>query len=136
MGFLDKIGGAGKAVSDKSKSVSDAGNIKNKIAYEEERIVEVLTDIGKEYYKSCYKKSSGDVSHLNSLCEDIDARKKRIVKMKLELSQLKGYKICTKCGAKQTSDNMFCGKCGSKLPDVTDENFSSLDLEGFYNDAE
>ena len=52
MGILDKINDAGKGVSDKAKNVSEANNLKRKILYEEERIVEIFTDIGKKYYKN------------------------------------------------------------------------------------
>ncbi len=53
MGILDKFTDASKSASEKAKSMSDSGNLKRKIVYEEERILEILTDIGKAYYKRC-----------------------------------------------------------------------------------
>lgn len=130
MGFLDKIGGASKSVSDKTKSMSDAGNLKNKILYEEERIVEIFAEIGQKYYKD----AKANAAKMDDLCADIDTRRRRIMKMKVEYNQIKGYKICPKCGTKLTDKFQFCGKCGSKLPDMEDENFTSLNIEGFYDE--
>ena len=69
MGFFDAIGSVGKGASDKAKNISEANNLKRKILYEEERIVEIFTDIGKKYYKN----PDGDTSELKTLCDDIDS---------------------------------------------------------------
>ena len=51
MGILNKIGeaasSASRNVNEKTKNMSDTSNLKRKILYEEERIVEIFTDIGK-----------------------------------------------------------------------------------------
>ena len=112
MGILDKIGGAGKSVTDKTKSMSDAGNLKNKILYEEERIIEIFQEIGKLYYKD----PKANVAKMDEFCADIDTRRRRIMKMKVEYNQIKGYKVCPKCGTRLTDKFQFCGKCGAKLP--------------------
>ena len=52
MGLLDKINDASRGKYKKKKSISEANNLKRKILYEEERIVEIFTDIGKKYYKN------------------------------------------------------------------------------------
>ncbi|EWM54657.1 hypothetical protein [Ruminococcus flavefaciens] len=52
MGILDKFNDASRGVSEKAKSISEANNLKRKILYEEERIVEIFTDLGKKYYKN------------------------------------------------------------------------------------
>ncbi|MCD8187767.1 MAG: zinc ribbon domain-containing protein [Ruminococcus sp.] len=124
MGILDKIGGVSKSVSDATKNASDAGNLKNKILYEQERITEIFTEMGKTFYEN----PDGDLSPLRDLCEDIDKRKNRIQKMRLELNQMKGYKICPKCGTKLTDKFQFCGKCGTKLPDINDDDFSVSEI--------
>jgi epoxyqueuosine reductase QueG len=49
MGIADVVGSIGSTatgVADKAKSISEVGNLKRKIAYEEERIVEIFADIG------------------------------------------------------------------------------------------
>ena len=78
MGVLNKIGNAvsdaNRNISEKSKNMSDTNNLKRKIAYEEERIVEIFTEIGKIYYKT-----PDNVTELKSLVDDIETRKTRFV---------------------------------------------------------
>ena len=122
MGILNKFNDVSKGVNDKAKSISEANNLKRKILYEEERIVEIFTDIGKKYYKN----PNEDPNVLKVLCDDIDTRRRRIKRMRYEFNQIKGYKICPKCGAEVNDKFQFCGVCGARLPDADDEDFSSL----------
>ena len=119
MGLLDKIGDASKGLTDKTKSISEANNLKRKILYEEERIVEIFTDIGKKYYKN----PNEDPANLKVLCDDIDTRRRRIKKMRFELNGIRGYKICPKCDAEVNERFQFCGRCGARLPDMEDDDF-------------
>ncbi len=116
MGIFDKFTDASKSASEKAKSMSDSGNLKRKIVYEEERILEILTDIGKAYYKN-----PNDTDELKDLCEDIDTRKRRIKKMRFELQSLKGVKICPNCQSEVMDKFQFCGACGAKLPTSEDD---------------
>lgn len=59
----------------KNKNLSDTGNLKRKIIYEEERILEIFSDIGRTYYKT-----PENIDELKAYCEDIDTRKRRIKK--------------------------------------------------------
>ncbi|CDF01169.1 MAG: zinc ribbon domain-containing protein [Ruminococcus sp.] len=128
MGILNKFNDVSKGVNDKAKSISEANNLKRKILYEEERIVEIFTDIGKKYYKN----PNEDPNVLKVLCDDIDTRRRRIKRMRYEFNQIKGYKICPKCGAEVNDKFQFCGVCGARLPDVDDEDFSSLESNDYY----
>lgn len=108
--IFEKISGASKGVSDMSRTASDTSNLKKKIMYEQERIQEVMLEIGKHYYAD----PKGDYS---ALCADIDDRKRRINSMKNELQSLKGVRVCSKCGTRfdEKYTFEFCGKCGAKL---------------------
>ncbi len=121
MGVFNKIGSAvsdaNRNLSEKSKNVSDTNNLKRKITYEEERIMEIFMEIGKIYYKT-----PDNVSELKSLVDDIETRKRRIKKMRFELQSKKGFKTCPKCQAEVQEKFMFCGVCGAKLPSG-DEDF-------------
>ncbi|MBO5264652.1 MAG: zinc ribbon domain-containing protein [Ruminococcus sp.] len=128
MGILNKFNDVSKGVNDKAKSISEANNLKRKILYEEERIVEIFTDIGKKYYKN----PNEDPNVLKVLCDDIDTRRRRIKRMRYEFNQIKGYKICPKCGAEVNDKFQFCGVCGARLPDADDEDFSSLESNDYY----
>ena len=131
MGFFDAIGSVGKGASDKAKNISEANNLKRKILYEEERIVEIFTDIGKKYYKN----PDGETSELKALCDDIDQRRRRIKKMRYELNGIRGYKICPKCDAEVNERFQFCGRCGARLPDMEDEDFLSLEPNDYYTES-
>ena len=131
MGLLDTIGSVGKGASERAKNVSEANNLKRKILYEEERIVEIFTDLGKKYYKN----PDGDPSELKLLCDDIDQRRRRIKKMRYELNGIRGYKICPKCDAEVNERFQFCGRCGARLPDIEDEDFMSLEPNDYYTES-
>ena len=105
-------GGPGKLM----KNATEIANLKRKIAYEDERIVEVFADIGKKYYKN----PNDDPSVLRELCEDIDSRRRRIKKMLIELNNLRGYRLCPKCDAEVSGKFQFCGVCGAKFPNIED----------------
>ncbi len=108
--ILDKLSGVSKGVSDMSKNTNDSTNLKKKIAYEQERIQEVMLEIGRQYYAN----PNGDYS---ALCADIDDRKRRINSMKSDLHALKGLRVCGTCGMKfdEKYNFEFCGKCGTRL---------------------
>ncbi len=131
MGILDALGSVSKGASDKAKNISEASNLKRKILYEEERIVEIFTDIGKKFYKN----PDGDASELKALCDDIDQRRRRIKKMRYELNGIRGYKICPKCDAEVNERFQFCGRCGARLPDIEDEDFMSLEPNDYYTES-
>lgn len=102
MGIFNKIGDAvsdaSRNMNEKTKNLSDTGNLKRKIIYEEERILEIFSDIGRTYYKT-----PENIDELKAYCEDIDTRKRRIKKMKFELQSLKGVKVCPKCQSEARS---------------------------------
>lgn len=112
MGLFDKVGETINTTADKAKNISELSNVKRRLLYEEERIIEIFTEIGKKYYEN----PSQDKKDLNLLCEDIDTRKKRIKRMKYELNELKGIRVCEKCGTEVDEKFVFCGVCGAKLP--------------------
>ena len=117
--LMDAFTNASRGVSEKAKNASEAENLKRKILYEEERIVEVFADIGKKYYKN----PEEDPAVMKVLCDDVDTRRKRILQMRKELNSIRGCKICPKCDAEVNEKFQFCGVCGARLPDEdeTDE---------------
>ena len=125
------LGDVSKGASDKAKNIAEANNLKRKILYEEERIVEIFGDIGKKYYKT----RNEDPDGLKALCDDIDTRIRRIKKMRFELNGIRGYKICPKCNAEVNERFQFCGRCGARLPDIEDDNFMTFDSGDISTDG-
>ena len=68
-----------RSVSGMSKNASEVSNLRKKIAYERERIQEVMQEIGELYYESQEK----ELTKLKELCADIDDRKRRIQSRRL-----------------------------------------------------
>jgi hypothetical protein len=129
MGIMDKVNGASRNLNEKAKNISEINNLKSKIAYEEERIVEICTEIGKLYYKN----PNGDFSQLDVLCTDIDTRRRRIKSMKSDMNFLRGYKVCPKCEAEVDDKFQFCGVCGSRITDdIEEDDFFSQPEENAY----
>lgn len=116
MGIFDKVNAVSRSASEMSKSAAETSNLKKKIAYEQERIAELMQEIGMTFYEN----PDGDHAAEKALCEDIDDRKRRIASMQGDLSSLKGIRICGQCGARFDEKYTFgfCGNCGTKLPDT------------------
>lgn len=132
MGFMDTFTNAGRGVTEKAKNATEVNNLKRKILYEEERIVEVFADIGKKYYKN----PEEDPAVLKALCDDVDTRRRRIKQMRFELNSIRGYKICPKCDAEVNEKFQFCGVCGARLPEDEDEDFNALDSNDYYTESD
>ncbi|MCM1314335.1 MAG: zinc ribbon domain-containing protein [Prevotella sp.] len=130
MGIIDKFNDAQRVVAEKSKTAAEVSNLKRKILYEEERIVEIFADIGKKYYKN----PNDDPASFKILCDDIDTRRRRIKRMRYELNNIKGYKICPKCDAEVNDRFQFCGRCGARLPEIDDTDFTSLEPD-YYTES-
>lgn len=113
MGLFDKVNQVSRSVTENSRSAAETSNLKKKIAYEKERIQEIYLEIGKKFYEN----PNGNHAAELTLCEDINDRKRRIASMQGDLSQLKGIRICGKCGARfdEKYTFHFCGNCGAKL---------------------
>lgn len=119
MGIFDKVNDASRGISEKAKGISELGNLKRKILYEEERIVEIFADIGKLYYKG----RDENLDEITVLCTDVDTRRRRIKKLKMEFYNIKGFKICPDCGAEVIDKFKFCNVCGAKILTPEDEDF-------------
>ena len=122
MGVFDKMGGAisnvSKDVVDKVKSNNDIGKLKQQIEYEEAKIYDGYIELGKSFYENRAAKMNDAAE---KICAEIDARLSRISRIKIQINDLKGIKICPECGATITNNFLFCGLCGAKLPESTDE---------------
>jgi len=122
MGVFDKMGGAisnvSKDVVDKVKSNNDVGKLKQQVEYEEAKIYDGYIELGKDLYENKPEKMSEGAQ---KVCADIDARLSRISRIKIQINDIKGIKICPSCGATITNNFLFCGLCGAKLPDSTNE---------------
>lgn len=125
MGILDVVSATSKSVNEKTKNMQEMSNLKKKIIYERERIIEIYAQIGEKFYEM--DPSDTDYSQLRVLCDDIDTRKRRIKKMIFSANNMRGYKICPQCKSEVSGKFKFCGACGARIPDPEDEDFMDID---------
>ena len=118
MGMINKVGdtisNVSKDMFDKVKSSTDATKLKQQIVYEEEKIAENYIYLGKSYY--ALKSSTMSENDLKA-CDDINVRAARIARLNIQINALKGIKVCPCCNAAITNNFLFCGLCGTKLPE-------------------
>jgi len=125
MGILDVVSATSKSVNEKTKNMQEMSNLKKKIIYERERIIEIYAQIREKFYEM--DPSDTDYSQLRVLCDDIDTRKRRIKKMIFSANNMRGYKICPQCKSEVSGKFKFCGACGARIPDPEDEDFMDID---------
>lgn len=109
---LDKLGEAlkngGKAVGEKISGVVDIAKLNFEIRKNENLLEEKFIELGKKYYEE----------HKDDQPEEftvIDAAKRQIASLKSQISELKGEKVCKKCGTINTTDSDFCKRCGESF---------------------
>ncbi len=80
----------------------------------ENKIVTVMAEIG-EYVYSEYLSGAEFPADVAAKCEDIDALKEEIASLKERIADLKDATVCSSCGEYNSSENIYCAKCGEKL---------------------
>ena len=43
---------------------------------------------------------------------------------------------CIFCGSEMRNGSKFCGVCGARLPDIDDEDFTSLETNDYYTESD
>ena len=118
MGIFDGI-------NEKTKSISVLANLKRKILYEEDRINEILHEVGRLHYNGL----DDNCEQIQIHCDDIEDRKRRIRHMKKEYFTIRGHKQCPICHAEVALKYKFCGECGARFDEFMNNNpsYSSYD---------
>lgn len=66
---------------------------------------------------SMAKSGEKDTEAFDALIAEIDAANAELEENNKQLDELRGKVTCTACGVKTDNDNVFCPKCGAKLPE-------------------
>lgn len=133
MSILDVVNATSRSVNEKTRNMQEVANLKRKIVYERERIVEVFAEIGEKFYNM--DPSNQDFSELRVLCDDVNTRKRRIKKMLFQLHNMRGFKICPQCKSEVNGKFKFCGTCGARIPEPEEDEFLKMEGLGFGTDA-
>ncbi len=143
MEFFDKLGetisSKSKDVAKKAREIAEVATLNGKISAHEEAIRKAYIELGQKYYEK-YKLDLTNEFGLD--CETITRELDEILKIKSEIQTIKNYKICSRCGAEEAADAVFCSKCGlqfeivSEESAVSDEEPTVLDEEDDVLDSE
>ncbi len=131
MDFFNKIGetivNAGKDATQKAKDLSGAAKLNLDIRSKEDFVEKQYAELGKIYYQAHQGESDVDgAEHFELIKEALDA----IDKMRIEIQELKGTKVCPRCGAEVADDAGFCSACGEKIPEVVDVESMVVEEDG------
>lgn len=114
--IFDKIGKtiteASQAVGEKTKFVTDIAKLNCRISTLEHSLLQSYAELGKEYFAN---NKDNPAENVAELVNEIKAAIETIAEMKAQLLSIKGVVACQECGAENSIDNNFCGKCGAKL---------------------
>ncbi len=122
MAFYDNLGKriqqTGQGALDWTRRNTEVTRLNGIISGLEKEITSHYTEIGRLYYQ----KHAGDeqdpdlVAHFQSISDNL----KTIEDCKNQISELKGYRKCVKCGKEISGTAVFCNYCGARqIPEYT-----------------
>ena len=117
MAFFDKLSetltNASKDVSQKAKDLSGVAKLTMDIHTKEDQVQKMYAQIGKLYFEAHKDDEPAEYEQIMQIKEMLDV----IENMKKELCELKGAKICPRCGKEIGKEDTYCKSCGLKLDD-------------------
>ena len=140
MSFIDSVSKFTSGVAEKTKGNVDVFSLNQQISTLEKEITEVYKQLGIAYYNANKENPEGDlgefVKTINEKFASIEEVKAEIEKKKAEIAAVQltssneetaapaqqpaTGKVCPNCG-NPVSDELFCGKCGTKLEQVVEK---------------
>ncbi|MDO4295470.1 MAG: zinc ribbon domain-containing protein [bacterium] len=121
------ISDKGKEAVSKARELTDVLKLKAQLAGEKTKLNEIFQTLGQKYYEQCRE---NEVSE--DFAEDflaVKMAKDRIAALEKEIYNLEGCRTCPECGAKLSQEDVFCSKCGVKMPQKPSEDESIFSEE-------
>ncbi|MDO4477810.1 MAG: zinc ribbon domain-containing protein [Lachnospiraceae bacterium] len=112
-----KISETAQQAADKSSVFVEVQKLNMQIAGENKAIKESCTAVG-ELVLAQYKEGVEFGPDVKAMLDTILAHERTVEALKANISDLKGERFCPNCGKEQTEDAIFCGHCGTKLPEI------------------
>ena len=117
MAFFDKLSetltNASKDVSQKAKDLSGVAKLTMDIHTKEDQLQKLYAQIGKLYFEAHKDDEPAEYEQMSQIKEMITV----IEDMKKDLMELKGAKVCPRCGQEVKTADVYCKSCGAKLED-------------------
>ena len=108
-----KLTRAGQNVESKMKETANLLTLQQKQAAVKNKLDDIYAEIGRQYFASCTEDPAGyeeAFAQIRQLQAEIEENQSKI-------NEIKGGRTCPYCGARNSADARFCGKCGAKLPE-------------------
>ena len=117
MAFFDKLSetltNASKDVSQKAKDLSGVAKLTMDIHTKEDQVQKLYAQIGKLYFEEHKDEEAAVYEQMAQIKETLTV----IEDMKKELMELKGAKVCPRCGQEVKAADAYCKNCGAKMED-------------------
>lgn len=117
MAFFDKLSetlvNASKDVSQKAKDLSGTAKLTMDIHAKEDQVQKMYAQIGKRYFEEHKDDEQAAYEEMAQIKEMLTV----IEDMKKELMELKGAKVCPRCGQEVKAEDAYCKSCGAKIED-------------------
>ena len=117
MAFFDKLSetltNASKDVSQKAKDLSGVAKLTMDIHTKEDQVQKLYAQIGKLYFEEHKDDESAAYEQMTQIKETLAV----IEDMKKDLMELKGAKVCPRCGQEVKTADAYCKSCGAKIED-------------------
>ena len=120
----------GKKTVDKTNTVVSQTKLKMAIGKTEDKIKEILAEIGGNVYKSY---TDGDSApDVSEQCKKLDELYKEIEDLNEQFSEISNSVKCESCGTNNKAGSAYCSKCGAKL---SEENTAQEASEDFIEEV-
>ena len=117
MALFDKLGetlvNASRDVSQKAKDLSGTAKLTLDIRSKEDQVQKLYAEIGRQYVEEHKEDDPAAYEEMAQIKELLTA----IEDMKKELLDLKGAKVCPRCGEEVQATDAYCKCCGAKIED-------------------
>ena len=140
MSFFDnltkKANDAYQTTKEKTVQITNEIRMKAKVNEKNDKIQTLYKELGIMVFDSY--KSNVDVpkDELNSKCDEINSLLEEVASIKIDILTLKKLKQCVSCGAEIDQDDLFCPKCGTKQPEIKQEDTEVEETENNNEELE
>ena len=111
-GVTDVVHSAGNAVGDKYNAVKLNLEI-SRLKGEQSNL---FGEIGRVMFLEKYASAPAGADSVDILLEKAEAKQSEIDEAAKRLQELTGERVCENCGKVAASEDVFCSRCGAKLP--------------------
>lgn len=117
MAFFDdlgkKISQAGQSAVQKTKDITDIAKLNASISEEKGKIADLYSQIGKLYVATY---GDAPAEGFAGFITAIKTAEKNIAVAQSQIKDIKGIRVCDKCGADVPTGSAFCSACGNAMP--------------------